>query len=210
MKKILSFLFLLSLCSCECKDQNEIDNWTWGPHSIKGICPLNECPVKIWPEVAQEEVKKAIAAINKDVGATVLQIHELGFPVREADPMVIGYHRYCDPVKIHDGSDPGTQFPHSYGWNLFTGKPGKWNIIIYMCLKKHKDAIGLMSTPAGQRAKEVGLYGYIKHELVHPLIGPNHPKSYAQLMSKNQRITEMHYHTKELIRQTIISRCNCK
>jgi len=210
MKKALATMFLLCLCSCECKDQKEIDNWTWGPHSIKGICPLNECPIKIWPEVAIEETKMAIDAVNNDVGKTVLQLHELGFPVRKATPLVVGYHRYCDPVRLHDGLERGTKFPHSYGWTHFEGKPGKWKVIIYLCIEKYYNAIELMNTPAAQLAKEVSLYGYIKHELVHPLIGPGHPSSYAQLMSKNQRITAMHHHTKELIRQTILSRCNCK
>lgn len=205
---VICFMFLIP--ACKCVDKGEIASWKWAGFPVAGICPVNKFPVPVNPTLDHPAELAAIRSLNKSFSVPVLVIDKKnGIPILVATSKHPKYKEHCEPLKLGDGRG-AQEFGHIFSWTEFRGSPGKWDIKIYICLEKFNKGIKLMQTPIAQRAKEIGLYGYIKHELGHLLIGPGHPRAYAELMSKSQRINALHYHTKTLIEETVIKQCKAK
>ena len=205
---IMLFLFSsLGIIRCNCSDENEIKNWSWGGVQLNNQCPVNKLPIEINPASSlREATEKAIDAWNKEFDTKLFIITQTGYPVKEATSD-LDYFYKCEPIKLGDGANPGQNFKHVMAWTEFEGTLGAWDMKTFVCLEKYNKGVKLMNTPAAQRIKYLGLYGIIKHELGHYLIGPDHPKAFAELMSEDQEINAIHFHTKQIVLKTVVEVC---
>lgn len=198
-KQIPFFIFLCFLTACDCIDQKEIDGWKWGDAVVGKKCMM-PIPVRVKPIVEYDLVEKMSLEINLDIGFRLLEVsRSSGIPIRDADGDS-SFPYYCDPLKI------GDTFGGFWGWARFEGSPGKYDATVFLCLSKMRAARYLYGTPAADDFRKIKMAGIIKHELVHLLIGPNHP-SLGELMGSPQRSTHLSAHTKALIRQKVIGNC---
>lgn len=205
---VLCAMFLVP--ACKCVDSCEIAKWKWGDFPVTNVCPLNKFPSPINPTLGIAAETKAINSWNKSLSVAPFVIDKKnGYPILKATSKHPKFAEYCELMKLGDGRK-GQNFGHVFAWTDIKGRPGQWDIKTYVCLEKFYAAIKLMNTPAAQRAKIIGLYGFIKHELGHHLMGPNHSRTYAELMSKQQQNNSIHYHTKALIEETVIKQCKTK
>lgn len=206
MKRVVFALFFVAMV-LSCEVPLDPAHWSWGDHTLHGICPVNELPLRVSPEYEiRPIVEEAIDVWNEKLGYPAFVIDQAGYPFLVAKETHYKYARICQPVLLGDGTNRGQEWGHSYAWTDFYGNIGSWQISSHLCLKKFLDAKVLMQTKAADAAKRIGLFGFILHELGHYLIGPNHP-AWGDLMGSNQRNNVIHPQTISLIRETVIKPC---
>lgn len=241
----IALLFLLSLTSCKCKDQKQIDNWDFGKAaSVKcpvfGTFPLfvhNKLPAtwkdprgKVHKTGYEKALKKAMARWNKEA-------HKLGFPnffethsaalVAKLKPKVAPRQW---PVVVYAQDAPKSQQKFSKSCELM--KLGKSTFVdimtmawmeymtvdrggkkiwtggrISFCIEKYEQGRRLMATPAAQKVRIMGAYGFFLHELGHALIGRDHVKLYGEIMRKAPGNHAFSYQLQELLRQRVVGPC---
>jgi hypothetical protein len=220
MSHVKFFLFLvliLSTSSCKCVDEKEIKNWKWGSHKLDGTCPVGELPIYIWPTMKHHELmairkplSRAVRDWNEAIGQTVFKFkyHPNAHPVYIATKKTLNYQKTCGrDVWLGDGVELGQEFPHSFGWHEWNNQIGYgFGFSLYVCLGKYQRAIKLIG-PYPDKVRRLGLYTTIKHDLGHALIGPHHPKSYSELMGKVIHSSSIHYHTRQIIKRTVLDVC---
>lgn len=207
----LIMIVMTVVLNCKCVDKQEIKNWEWAGEKLDGRCPHKAYPIPVTFETDAVDGRKAMASWHKDLGEKVFVENAKGIRfVIATKSNTTHYDENCSPVLTGDGGYAGQSFDHRWAWTEFLGTVGNFNLKVFICLKKYKDAIKLMNTPTANKIKAIGLYGIFKRELGRLLIGPGTPRWYGELMARHQQNNHPTYHTLTLIRETVINPCKRK
>lgn len=177
---ILLVFIALSLVNCH-QVREEVKNFEVKPWRIRS------CPFPMGLRVTHPELKtptkKAAAEINREVGLALGygQIYTDERFAPKDNPTIEVYdgsatHAYrggvCEPLlfgpgAMNDNVRVASFYPGISDWKLNLG-------LISFCLEKHKSTKAVLDEKFKVRLREAKFY--LKHELMHPIMGSNHMK----------------------------------
>lgn len=185
---------------------NELKTWDFGEYADKKCPVVGYYPVTYRSYLPTEfEVSTVAEKLNHELKKKVgygnfFVFSRKAFVTVRAAPQ--GY-KGCEPLRA--GAPEIVRHGMMAQTQLFTDKKTKQltHAVIYFCLDKYKAAVKMLSKE-GQAVRAYGGWRkFIKHELVHLIIGLNHPKWGAALMAESSRVDFLHERTLELIREVV-------
>lgn len=202
--------------------KKEVKEWSFGKHYVQA-CPLLGGYPLYWKSYIPEKFTAVLQDASNEINMTLenklgvkspfykqlkgeRKPGQIVIEVREAPKELYAFKKLCEPFKIGDKGDAttaGGAAEFQVTWKK--GKPIK--VILLVCIKKIEDGMKLMNTPVAVKLRRFGWKGVFKHELLHGIIGTNHPAWGGEIMVQRPTLTTIGEHTIKIIKKHVVPVC---
>jgi hypothetical protein len=206
----------------------EIKQWKFtkdGKGQYDKYCPfLGGYPIhykveKKMPRHYLGPIAEAEYEVNTEIGAE-LQMGEVWIPVSKhttsnniivhikvAPPEWYGFKKLCELVKLGDKVSESS----APAYAEFIPKFKDGNLLsatIYLCTKKIDHAMTLMNTPIVKYLQtRLKRKGVVKHEMIHGILGENHPRHSSDISAASPELTTVSDHVLLIIKTHVLPVC---